>query len=69
MPALEGRELRLVLTAVGHGPMSVRVEMGLTEGGPSMDVVELDPAEVLRAAATLRQLALESQERVNDNQR
>jgi hypothetical protein len=36
----------------------------LIEGGPPLEVVELDPVEVLQAAAVLRQLAMESRERV-----
>jgi hypothetical protein len=62
--AQDGRELRFVLTGTGDGPLRVTVELLLIEGGPPLEVVELDPVEVLQAAAVLRQLAMESRERV-----
>jgi hypothetical protein len=63
--AQDGRELRFVLTGTGDGPLRVTVELSLPEGGPPLEVVELDPVEVLQAAAVLRRLAMESREGVD----
>ena len=64
VPGRDGRELRFVLSAVGDDPLQVAVDVTLAPGEPPLEVVELDPAQVLQAAAILRQLALESRERV-----
>jgi hypothetical protein len=67
VPAQEGRELRLELYAMGDEPPKVSVEVFLVEGEPSLDVVELDAVQALQLAATLRQFAVESQERVQQS--
>jgi len=59
-----GRELRFVLTAVGDGPLRVTVEVLLAEGEPPLEVVDLQPAEVLQAAAVLRGLVVDSEHAV-----
>ena len=68
VPAQESRELRLALYAVGDEVPRVTVEVMLAEGEPSLEVVELEPAEVLQLAAILRQLAVESRERVEHSE-
>lgn len=65
IPAQGGRELRIALTADADGPIRVSIEVQLSAGGQPLEVVELDPAEVLQAAAALRSLALESREPVD----
>ena len=54
----------MAMTAVGDGMPCVTVEVLLAEGGPPLEVVQLDPVALLQAAAALRRLAVESQERV-----
>jgi len=60
--AQEERELRFTLTAVGDEPVSVAVEVVLTAGGIPLEVAQLEPTDVLHAAAALRVLAQQSQE-------
>jgi hypothetical protein len=52
---------------MGDDPPKVSVEVFLAEGEPSLDVVELDAVQALQLAATLRQFAVESQERVQQS--
>ena len=65
VPACDGRELRLALCASGEGTPRITIEAVLAEGGQPLEVVELEPAEVVQAAATLRHLVIQSQQRVD----
>ena len=63
VPAREGHELVLTLTAVDPGTPQVEVEVVLEPGQPSLEVAVLDAADVVLAAAALGRLAVEGQHR------
>jgi hypothetical protein len=61
VPAREGHELLLTLTACDPEPPQVEVEVVLEPGRPPLEVAELSIADVVLAAAVLRKLAVEGQ--------
>ena len=65
VPAQEGRALHLRLCAMRGSPPRVSVELVFDDEAPELPVAELEDAEAIAVAAVIRQLAMESRERVS----
>jgi hypothetical protein len=61
VPARDGHELVLTLTAVDPDAPQVEVEVVLEPGQPSLEVAVLDADDIVRAATALRRLAVEGE--------
>jgi hypothetical protein len=59
IPGRGGRELRLVLLALGDGPPHVAVEVVMAAGGPPLEVVDLEREAVGEAGRAFVRLAEE----------